>query len=98
VASGEQRPVDARECVGEVIPNDHARLQSKDAAVLLGFLPHSRLTLLDVGLAQGEGQERHFPIRPMGQTGQDVLVGIARKRAAIVPRHCKRCRHGGCNP
>ena len=36
-------------------------------------------------LAEREGHEPHVPVGAVGQAGEDVLVGVAGERAAVVP-------------
>src|SRR5207237_2300310 len=61
-------------------------------------VPDVALTLLHVGLAQGEGRELHLPGRSCLQPLHQVLVGIAGKRAAIVPGHRETGSHAPCEP
>ena len=48
------------------------------------------------GSGPGRRQEGDIPISPGGQTAQDMLVGIASERAAVVPGQRKRSRHAAC--
>ena len=62
VAVLEQRVVDVEEHVRLRVAHGDRRLQGEQAAVRLGALPDRRLTLGDVGLAEGERQERDVPV------------------------------------
>ena len=84
VAVLEQRVVDVEEDVRLGVPRGDRRLQGEQTAVRFGALPDRRLTLGDVRLAEGERQERDVPVGPRTEALDDVVVGDAGVRAAVV--------------
>ena len=72
-------------------------LEGEQPAVALGLVPDVGLAVLDVDLAEGEGDEAHVPVGSVGQAGEHVLVGVAGERAAVVPGDGE-AQHGPYNP
>ena len=62
VAVLEQGVVGVEEHVGLGVADGDRRLQGEQAGVGLGPLPHRRLALGDVGLAERERQQRDLPV------------------------------------
>ena len=85
VAEREERLVHVEEAVGELVAHDHAGLQGEQAGVVLPAAPDVGLALGHVDLAERERHEGHVPRRAGSQAGDDVLVGVAGERAAVVP-------------
>ena len=79
VTVGEQRPVRLEEAVGQRVAHGDADLQTEEAAVGVRVVPHIGLTVLDVDLAQREGQERDVPValeldHEIGQTREPLVT------------------------
>jgi hypothetical protein len=55
------------------------------------------LAFFDVCLAEGERQEPDLPVRARGETGEQMLVGIAGERAPVVPCGSEHSSHNGIN-
>src|SRR5215218_4739938 len=91
------RVVGVDELVGLGVADGQRGLQGDDAGVLLGLLPHRRLALFDVGLAERERQERHVPVGPRPERRHDVLVHDAGPGAAVVEGQAELSRHGDVN-
>ena len=62
-----------------------------------GRSQHRRLTLVDVGLAERERQERDVPVGAGAQPGDDVVVDDAGVRAAVVVGQSEGAGHGRVN-
>ena len=86
MAGREQRVVHAGELLGVLVADDHTGGQRHEIGRLGGVVPRRDAAFGHVRLGQGEGQERDVPVGPIGQPGQDVLVGVAGEGTAIVPR------------
>ncbi len=77
------------ELVGVLITHDQAGGERQQVLGLVRVVPDGRTTLGHVGLAQREGQEGHLPIGTSGQGGSEMLMGVAGKRAAVIPGDCE---------
>ena len=86
VTGGEERDVRIEEPIGVLVTHHHTRGERQQVGRLGRVVPDGRVTLVDVDLAQGEGKEGDVPVGPVGQCDGQVLMGIAGKGAAIVPR------------
>ena len=86
VTEGEQRAVDGGEPLGEPVADDDADLQGQQAAVAVGLVPDVGVALLDVGLAEREGDEPDVPVGTAGQAGERRARGRCGRRGSGSPR------------
>ncbi len=84
MASGEQSDVDVEEAVGEVVPHHQSGLDGQEVRGLGGVFPYRVPSILHVGLSQRKGYELDVPVRPPPQSCDQMLVGVAGERAAVV--------------
>ena len=94
VAMLEELVVHVAEHVGLGVTHGQRRLQGEQPAVGLRALPHGCLSVLDVGLGQGEWQERDIPVGARPQPGEHVIVCDAGVRAAVVEGQSEGAGHG----
>ena len=85
VAGREQGDVRIEEAVGVLVPHHDARRQGHEVLRLVGVVPHRRVALGDVDLAQREREERHVPVGPVGQTRRRGAHGRCGRRDSGSP-------------
>ncbi len=85
MAGGEQGVVHRSELLGILVADHDASRQGDEVLELRRVVPHRGSAFGHVDLAQREGEEGDVPVGPVGQPGQEVLMGVAGEGAAVVP-------------